>query len=160
MADSRQVVTVSETVWIERDRTTVFDYTQDYARRMEWDRGIERVEVLATDPRTIRVRMAGLGEATVVYRLDRRPERTSAAFVDVASRLVSGGGGSWQYEDTDGGTRWQQTNSLEVRDGWLPRLMTPFIRSGLRRSMRASMAEAKRRLEAAAPTSTDDPPTS
>ena len=159
MADSRQVVTISETVWVERDRAAVFDYTQDYARRMEWDGGIERVEVLAMDPRTIRVRMAGLGDATVVYRLDRRPERTSAAFIDVASRWVSGGGGSWQYEDTDGGTRWQQTNSLELRDGWLPRLLTPFIRSGLRRSMRASMAEAKRRLEAAAPTSTDDPAT-
>jgi hypothetical protein len=159
MADSREVVTVSETVWVERDRAAVFDYTQDYTRRMEWDRGIQRVEVLATDPRTVRVRMAGLGEATVVYRLDRRPERTSAAFIDVVSRWVSGGGGSWQYEDTGGGTRWQQTNSLELRDGWLPRLMRPVIRTGLRRSMRASMSEAKRRLEASAPTSTDDPAT-
>ena len=52
---------------------------------------------------------------TVVYRLDRRPERTSAAFVDVESSWISGGGGSWEYEAVDGGTRWQQTNSLELK---------------------------------------------
>jgi hypothetical protein len=156
MTDNRQVVTVTETVWVERDPTAVFDYTQDYSRRTEWDRGIKHAEILGTDPRTIRVRMAGLGDATVVYRLDRRPDRTSAAFIDVASRWVSGGGGSWQYEDADGGTRWQQTNSLELRAGWLPRLAAPLIRSSLRRSMRAAMAEAKRRLEADATASTDD----
>ena len=157
MTDKRQVVTVTETVWVHREPAAVFDYTQDYTRRTEWDRGVERVEILGTDPRTVRVRMAGLGDATVVYRLDRRPERTSAAFIDVASRWVSGGGGSWQYEDADGGTRWQQTNTLELRDGWLPRLLAPVIRSGLQRSMRRAMAEAKRRLEADA-TPTDDAP--
>ena len=48
-------------------------------------------------------KVAGLGRMTVVYRLDRRPERTSAAFVDVQSAWITGGGGSWEYEAVDGG---------------------------------------------------------
>jgi hypothetical protein len=87
----------------------------------------------------------------VVYRLDRRPERTSAAFTDVDSAWVSGGGGSWEYEAVDGGTRWQQTNSLEVKRPRLAFLLGPMLERGLRGSTRGAMAEAKRRLEADAP---------
>ena len=85
---------------------------------------------------------------TVVYKLDRRPERTSAAFVDVESAWVSGGGGSWEYEAADGGTRWQQTNSLELKRPGLALLLAPLLERGLRRSTKRAMAEAKRRLEA------------
>jgi hypothetical protein len=84
---------------------------------------------------------------TVVYKLDRRPERTSAAFVDVDSSWISGGGGSWQYDEDAGGTRWQQTNSLELKRPGLAWLLAPMFERSLRRSMRRSMAEAKRRLE-------------
>jgi hypothetical protein len=84
---------------------------------------------------------------TVVYRLDRRPERTSAAFVDVDSAWITGGGGSWEYEAIQGGTRWQQTNSLELKHTRLAGLVAPVLERSLRRSMRRAMAEAKRRLE-------------
>ena len=148
MVDSRHVVTVTESIWIDRSPEDVFDYTQDYARRTEWDAGISTAKLVETEPRTARVRVKNLGAMTVVYRLDRRPERTSAAFSHVDSAWVSGGGGSWQYEAEDGGTRWQQTNSLELKRPWLRVLVAPLLESGLRHSTRTSMAEAKRRLEA------------
>ena len=151
MADSRHVVSVTESIWIDRSPEDVFDYTQDFARRTEWDTGIAEAKVVATDPRTARVRIRSLGSMTVVYRLDRRPERTSAAFSDVDSAWVSGGGGSWQYTPVDGGTQWQQTNSLELKRPWLRWLVGPMLESGLRRSTQASMAEAKRRLETGEP---------
>ncbi len=144
---TRRTVTVAETIWIGRPPDVVFDYTQNYSHRREWDAGVTSVKVLAEDPRSIRVGIRGIGELTVQYRLDRRPERTSAAFVEVASRWVTGGGGSWEYDPVDGGTRWQQTNTLAVRPGFIGRLIAPFIQRGLQRSMRAAMAEAKRRLE-------------
>ena len=84
---------------------------------------------------------------TVLYKLDRRPERTSAAFVDVESAWISGGGGSWEYEAVDGGTRWQQTNSLELKRPRLAVLLGPLLERGLRRSTQRAMADAKRRLE-------------
>jgi Polyketide cyclase / dehydrase and lipid transport len=148
MAESRHVVTVTESIWIDRSPEDVFDYTQDYARRTEWDTGISAAKLVDTEPRTARIRVKNLGTMTVVYRLDRRPERTSAAFNDVDSAWVNGGGGSWQYEPENGGTRWQQTNSLELKRPWLGVLVGPLLESGLRHSTRTSMAEAKRRLEA------------
>jgi len=148
MADSRHVVSVTESIWVDRSPEDVFDYTQDFARRTEWDGGIAKAKLVETEPRTARVQVRNLGSMTVVYRLDRRPERTSAAFSNVDSAWVTGGGGSWQYEPEDGGTRWQQTNSLELKRPWLGWLIGPLLERGLRRSTRVSMAEAKRRLEA------------
>lgn len=148
MSESRVVATATEEIWIDRSPEAVFDYTQDYSRRMEWDAGISEAAIVADAPRTARVTVPGLGSMSVVYRLDRRPERTSAAFEDVDSRWITGGGGSWQYEPVERGTKWRQTNTLELRSGLLPRLLAPVMRWNLRRSMRRAMAEAKRRLEA------------
>ncbi len=147
MTNSRRVVSVTESIWVNRPPEAVFDYTQDYARRTEWDAGIAEATIVGTEPRAARVRIPALGSLTVVYRLDRRPERTSAAFTDVASSWITGGGGSWQYDPEDGGTRWQQTNSLELKRPWLTRFLAPMIERNLRQSTQRSMAEAKRRLE-------------
>ena len=139
---------MTESIWVACPPEAVWDYTQDFTRRTEWDAGIAEATILQQDPRTVRVKVAGLGRMTVVYQLDRRPERTSAAFVDVESAWVSGGGGSWEYEAADGGTRWQQTNSLELKWPRLAFLLGPLLERGLRRSTQRAMAEAKRRLEA------------
>ena len=148
VSDPRHVVSVTESIWVARPPEAVWDYTQDFTRRTEWDAGIAEATILTQEPRTVRVRVAGLGRMTVVYRLDRRPERTSAAFEDVSSAWITGGGGSWEYEAVDGGTRWQQTNSLELKRPGLTRFVAPLIERILRRSTQRAMAEAKRRLEA------------
>ena len=147
VAGSRLVVTVTESIFIARPPEAVFDYTQDYARRTEWDAGIEAAELVSEEPRAARVTIRRLGSATVRYQLFQRPERTSAAFVDVDSIWITGGGGSWQYEATDGGTTWQQTNTLELKRPWLTRFIKRSIERSLRDSTRTSMATAKERLE-------------
>ena len=139
---------MTESIWVACPPEAVWDYTQDFTRRTEWDAGIAEATILRHDPRTVRVEVAVLGRMTVVYQLDRRPERTSAAFVDVESAWISGGGGSWEYEAVDGGTRWQQTNSLELKRPRLAFLVGPLLERGLRRSTQRAMAEAKRRLGA------------
>jgi len=146
--DPRHVVSVTESIWVASPPEDVWDYTQDFTRRTEWDAGIAEATILQQEPRTIRVKVPRLGLMTVVYKLDRRPERTSAAFVDVQSMWVSGGGGSWEYEAAEGGTRWLQTNTLELRRPRLAFLFGPLLERGLRRSTQRAMAEAKRRLEA------------
>jgi len=149
MAQDHHVITVTETIVVAATPEAVFDYTQDFARRPEWDAGIVETTIVGDSPRAVRVRIRGLGSATVVYQLDRRPERTSAAFTDVRSAWITGGGGSWQYEPIAGGTRWQQTNSLVLKRRGFSRLLVPIMERSLRRSTRMAMAEAKRRLEAA-----------
>jgi hypothetical protein len=150
MSAARHVVSVTESIWVNRPPEVVFDYTQDYAHRTEWDAGIAEATLVASEPRSARVRIAGLGSMTVVYRLDRRPERTTAAFTNVDSSWISGGGGAWQYDAENGGTRWQQTNSLELKRPRLTRFLGPMIKRSLRQSTQRSMAEAKRRLESGA----------
>jgi hypothetical protein len=149
VSERRRLVTVTEAIWVARPRETVFDFTQDYARRPDWDAGITAATVLRDEPRAVRVSIRGLGDATVEYRLFRRPERTSAAFVDVDSPWIMGGGGSWDYRPVDGGTMWEQTNSFELKRPALLGFLAPFFERSLCRAMRRAMAEAKRTMESA-----------
>jgi hypothetical protein len=147
MSRSRTTVTASETIHVDRPPDAVFDYTQDYGHRTEWDPSIAAAEIVSEEPRRVRVRVPGVGTYVIEYRLFRRGDRTSAAFIDVDSSWMSGGGGSWAYRTRDGGTEWTQTNTIELGLGWLGRLLAPFVRRQLRSSMRTGMARAKTTLE-------------
>jgi len=147
MPATRRTITVTETVRVDRPPEDVFEFTQDYGRRSEWDTAVTESHVVGDSPRRIRIAVRGLGRFTVAYRLFRRPERTSAAFVDVESRWISGGGGSWQYEPIGDATEWTQTNTLELTGGWLTRILGPLFARNLRASMRAAMARAKSMME-------------
>ena len=148
MSQGRHLVTVSETFRVARPPEAVFDYTQDYGRRSQWDQAVLDATVLSEDPRRVRVRVRGIGSFTVEYRLFRRPERTSAAFVDPDSRWLIGGGGSWSYEPDGEGTAWTQTNTMESRSNWILGLLAPLFERQLRSSMRQAMARARDILEA------------
>ncbi len=111
----RNLVTVTESIWVNRLPEAVFDYTSDLAQRPEWDSAITKVAILSASPRAARVTVPGMGQTSVVMRLDRRPERTSAVFEDIESRWITGGGGAWSYESERGGTRWNETNTLVLR---------------------------------------------
>lgn len=143
----RALVTVTESVVVNRPPDEVFDFTQDYTYRSEWDRYVRDPEILSEEPRRIRVRVPMLGSYTIEYQLFRRGERTSAAFVDVASWLIAGGGGSWRYEPDGVGTRWTQTNTMELKHPRLFGWMVPMLRRNLQQSMRTAMAKASRMME-------------
>ena len=55
MSEGRHVISVTETIWVECDPEAVWDYTQDFTRRTEWDAGVAEATVLAMEPRTVRV---------------------------------------------------------------------------------------------------------
>jgi len=67
--------------------------------------------------------------------------------VDVRSGWVSGGGGSWLYEEKDGGTLWTQTNTLSIKHPIVYWLLRPVLTWQLRKSTRRSMQKAKALLE-------------
>ena len=142
-------MTVTESVTVRRLPDVVWDYTQDYARRTEWDASVTGAESLDGEPRRARLTIAGVGEATLEHQLERRPERTSLAFTGVTSSWISGGGGSWSYEPTGEGigTRWTQTNTLVLKHPRLMFVARPFIRRRLASGTRRSMLRAKEILE-------------
>ena len=151
MAGDRVTVTVSETVQVRRTPEEVFDYTQDYATRSDWDASVTEAEVLSEEPRRVRVNVRGVGRMTLDYQLFRRGDRTSAAFTEIDSRYFTRGGGSWSYVARDGGTEWTQTNTLELKPGMVGRILAPMVRRSLASGTRSAMAKAKSIMETAAP---------
>ena len=143
------LVTVTESVFVRCTPEVLWDYTQDFARRREWDASVREVHVLATQPvPRVRVHSAGGVRAVFQYKQFERPVRTSLALEDVESVWIEGGGGSWSYERHADGTLWTQTNSLRIRAGFWRALFVPWIRGQLRTSTRKAMLRAKQHVEA------------
>jgi hypothetical protein len=147
MALDRVTVTVTHTVHVNRTPQEVFDYTQEYRTRMDWDPTVKSAKVLSEDPRRVEEVLEGIGPVVMEYKLFRRGERTSAAFTSEKSRLIAGGGGSWNYVAADGGTDWTQTSTLEFRNGLVGRLFAPILRRNMATLTRKGMAKAKAIME-------------
>ena len=145
-------VTVTEEIFVARPPEVVWDFTQDSARRTEWDRSILAAQILERGPPPrVRVRCTGGVRGELRYKLFERPSRTSVALADVESALIAGGGGSWSYEPSGAGTRWTQTNSLVFKGRVAHRLLGALVKWNLARSTRRAMRAAKRRIEAIEP---------
>lgn len=142
------IVTVTESLWIERPPDVVWDFTQDYDRRAEWDPEVLSAEVIQSVPRRrIRIRGRGGLRGVLEYKLFDRPRRTSVALTEVRSLFVEGGGGSWTYEPKNAGTEWTQTNTVRLKNRLVFWLFASFARHNLERSTRLAMTNAKRLLE-------------
>jgi hypothetical protein len=140
-------ITIRQTIVITAPPDVVWDLTQDFGRRRDWEPGIEAAELLASDPRRVRVRLKDTGSVTIAYRLERRPVRTSLAFEDVDSRWIRGGGGSWDYEPVEGGTRWTRTDTLVLRNRLIAVLFGAVIRRRFATGTAEAMARAKALIE-------------
>lgn len=141
-------VTIKESIRIAASPETVWDYTQNYAHRTEWDDAILEAKVLQTEPAPlVRIRGKGGLSFTAKYTLFRRPQITSLAMIDVESSWASGGGGSWLYEAHDGGTLWTQTNTLSIKNLFLYRLLRPLFERQLHSGTQRAMHKAKQLLE-------------
>lgn len=137
-------VTVQEAIVIGAPREKVWDYTQDWNRRAQWDDAV--VEVISTRP--LKARFKGGLAFNIDYKLQDRPRRTALAMTGAGSRWLLGGGGSWRYDDhQSGGTHWIQTNTLVLADRFFLRLLRPLFAASLRWSTRRSMRKAKLKLE-------------
>ncbi len=141
-------ITITEKITIEASPGAVWDYTQDFNRRTEWDGSVLGAEMIGSDlERAARVRYKGGLECTFQYKLFERPTRTTLAMTDVRSPIFSGGGGSWRYQPAGVGTEWTQVNTLTFRNPMLYWLLRWPIAWGLRRSTRQGMLKVKGILE-------------
>jgi|GEM_PF-2003965 len=141
-------ITVKNTSNIHASREAVWDYTQDYACRPDWDFSIRSGDVIAVTPhRLVKIRARfGLCYA-FRYKAFDRPRRTSLAIVDSNSPFVLAGGGSWRYDAIDGGTRWTQVNSIVMPNRWYIRVGQPLLTLGIKAHMAITMRVAKYRIE-------------
>ena len=140
-------ITVRESIRIDAPPEVVWDYTQDWTRRTEWDPGIVAAELLPGEPRSVRVRGRGGLKLLVQYKLQDRPKRTSLVMMDAVGAAVRGGG-SWEYAADGDATIFTQTNTLVVRNRVVAWLIGWLLRRALASSTRAANANAKARIEA------------
>ena len=141
-------VTVSRAIQIDALPDAVWDYTQNWRRRHEWDRSIVNATYLSeAPPVTVQVERAGGLKFKVSYKTTQRPHSTSLAMSDLNSFWVRGGGGSWKYQENDGKTLWTQHNTLVLRDDLLGRIFRPLFAFVLVMTTRQLMARAKANIE-------------
>ncbi len=142
------LITINESVFISREPGVVWDFTQDFSKRSRWDKSIAHAKVVCESPaRIVDIRVRRILDATLQYKLEERPVRTSQSLTGTRSPLFRGGGGSWHYEPHENGTVWTQTNSLVLKSGFMIRLFRPALEAMLRRSTRQSMKNAKKLIE-------------
>jgi len=141
-------ITVTEAIDIPGSPCDVWDYTQDFSRRPDWDSSILSAEVIGTKPAP-RVRIVGPGglRCTFQYKRFDRPRRTSLAMVEVQSPFLAGGAGSWSYDAKGDGTRWKQTNTLIFKIGYLRWLVRRLLTIVLRYQTRRAMVRVQNKFE-------------
>ena len=141
-------VTVSSSIQIDAPPDVVWDYTQNWRQRHEWDGSVAKATYLSEMPPVV-VQVEGVGglRFRVSYKTMQRPHLTSLVMSDLNSFWIKGGGGSWKYEENDRKTLWTQHNTLVLRDDLLGRIFRPLFAFVLARATRQMMARAKARIE-------------
>lgn len=140
-------ITLQHSVLIKKSPVEVWDFTQDFEKRNTWDITIDKAYLTQEEPRQLRVLFKTSLAATFQYKMDERPMKTSVAITETNSNIVKGGGGSWQYQATDAGTLWTQTNTVLLKKGLLGKMLRPFMSLSLAWAVKRSMQRAKLLLE-------------
>lgn len=141
-------IRASHSIHVARPPDAVWTFTQDYARRAEWDAGIREARVLTADPLPrVAIRAPGGLSGVFQYKLFDAPRRTSVELTEVRSPFFDGGGGAWSYEARAGGTQWTVTNSLRFKSRIAHRLLGTIFQRALQRGTEKAMEAARKRLE-------------
>lgn len=141
-------ITVNRSVLIQSQPEKVWDFTQDWNRRGEWDSSIIASKYLKESaPAVVQVRAKGGLSFLVTYKMSDRPRLTTLAMTEMNSFWFKGGGGSWKYENQNGSTLWTQHNTLVLREGFLGKLFAPLFSFVLRWTTLQIMKRAKAILE-------------
>ncbi|MGH2587380.1 MAG: SRPBCC family protein [Dehalococcoidia bacterium] len=141
-------VTRTEQIVIAASLDAVWEYTQDYCRRWEWDATVLIFREGEGTGGTVHALTLGGLRCTLRRTLVEHPRRSGFLLVNVESPWVAGGGGEWLYEPTPGGTRWTQTNSLVVQPDLPPRQLRLLIAWQLGMGTRRAMEAARTCIEA------------
>lgn len=141
-------ITIKQSIFINKPREIVWDYTQNYDNRTKWDDSILEAKVLETSPtRTVQLKAKGNTTMIFVYKLEDRPHKTSLAAREIQSSMMEGGGGSWVYEEQNGGTLWTQTNTIVFKQGFFLSLLNPFFKWAFNGQTKKAMEKAKKIIE-------------
>ena len=141
-------ITIKHTILIDKPRELVWDYTQNYQYRTQWDTSVLEATVLQTTPnRIVKLLTKGNTIMVLIYKQDERPYKTSLVAREVFSPLIESAGGSWVYEEQNGKTLWQQTNTIIFKKTFAVKLALPLFKIIFSRQTKQAMKKAKHKIE-------------
>jgi len=140
----------SEKILVNKDPEFVFDYTQDYTKRLAWDTFLIKADLIngATEAgvgvRAWCVARNGLGMETEYVSFNR--PKTTAIKMTRGPFLFKSFLGSWVFKATDTGqTEVTFLYSFQLRFPF--NLLTPLIKANLRKNVRMRLSDLKKCVE-------------
>jgi uncharacterized membrane protein len=110
-------ITIKNSILINKPKSLVWDFTQNYTNRPIWDNTVVSTEILHAAPnRMVKLKMKGNTTMTFIYKLDDRPNKTSLKAIDIESAYIKSAGGSWTYEEQNGVTNWTRVDTIVLKD--------------------------------------------
>ena len=141
-------VIIHHSIYINKPKNVVWDFTQDYDNRNRWDSSVLEAKVLQTFPnRIVKLKMKSNTEMTFIYKLDDKPNKTTLAATEIQSPIIEAAGGSWSYVEQNNGTLWSQTNTIIFKKNFLSFLLLPFYKFVFTRLTKQAMQKAKKLIE-------------
>lgn len=145
-------MTFEHAIDIAASPAELFELTQDYVRRLEWDPFLRSAELVggASHPgvgvRAWCVAKSGLGMETEYVSF--HPPRVTAVKMTRGPRLIASFAGSWRFDEVAPGvTRVSFRYCLQARPRWLAWLLTPVLGWVFARDTRRRLAALKDAVE-------------
>jgi len=147
---SMNFIKFSEKILIDRDQQFVFDYTQDYDKRLSWDTFLKKAELIdgaqkaGTGVKAYCVAKNGLGMETEYVTFNR--PKTTAVKMTKGPFLFKSFLGSWVFKEyTEDQTEVTFLYSFKLRFPF--NLVTIIIKSNLQSNVRKRLLDLKACVE-------------
>lgn len=148
-------MTFDESIEIAAGPSELFDLSQDYGRRLEWDPFLRSASLIGAREAAVGVRalcVARSGRAMETEYVSFNRPRAAAVKMTRGPWFLSSFAGSWRFEEIrPGRTRVGFRYSLEARPRALSGLLNPFLARSFARDTRARLRALKDAVERATP---------
>ena len=142
--------TFEQSIEINAEPSALFDLTQDYSRRLEWDPFLKIAELRGAEPgvgvRAWCVAKNGLGMETEYIAFN--PPRGTAVKMTKGPRLLASFAGSWRFQEiAPGRTRVVFRYHIAAAPRWLGFVFDPIMRAVFTHDVAKRLKGLKRAAE-------------
>ncbi len=142
------MITVTESIAIDRPQADVFAYLGDPRNRVEWDSSVISEELTSPEPieagSTLRTRMLAVGrEVTFEWRIERFVPPTGLTVASTSGPMET----TLRIEITCMDAACTVAATIEAEPSGLMRLVEPMIADAVRRNLGGGLARVKGILE-------------
>lgn len=140
-------VKIRQRIVIDRNKEDVWDYTQNFSNRPEWDRSVKAVDIVQKNPTQVKLVFKNDSNITLEYQMENRPNKATLTIRKSESRIIQTGSGTSSFEERSGTTLWTETVTYVMKRKPLMGLLLPWYNLLFSIKLRSAMHRAKSILE-------------